>query len=224
MQLIRLMGMTDKVIAFDELPMELLEGLEMRKQDFLPRHWRDFLGTREKVINMPPYLDPMTRQMVKCDPIVEKAPFAWIVDWEVNQDKDRWQEISNYVRRNAPKDFRLLDKIEDMAKPMGQTVQGELTLEPEDVPIIPLPKAVKEETSSITTILKEAAQIVTQTEIVPEKAISAPNPESPKAENGQIKQKEHSTDKACEVCGKVLKHGKGMFFHMKKHKKVAVPA
>jgi hypothetical protein len=154
-QVLRLMGMPDKVIAFDELPQDLLNGLEMQDESKMPRHWRDFIGSREKVTKIKPYIDPMTRQLVECDPVIQKGPFTWIVDWELNSNKERWQEISSYVRRNAPRDFRLLDKIEDMAKPFASNVSSEITLEPEEVVIIPLPKdVVKEPEASEVSIAK----------------------------------------------------------------------
>lgn len=155
MQIVRLMGMPDKIIGFDELPEDLLETIEMRTQVSAPRHWREFMGVREKKTKVQPFVDPMTRQLVKCDPITEKGPFAWVIDWEINQDKDVWQNISNYVRRNAPESFRLLDKIEDMAKPLATSVSGEWSLEPEDMIVIPLKKVVKEEPASVVTLDKE---------------------------------------------------------------------
>jgi hypothetical protein len=144
-QVFRLMGMPDKVIAFDELPADLLEGLEMCDCSKLPRDWRDFIGTREKPIRIPPDRDPLTGQVRTYTPVVQKGPYAYLIDWEINHDKERWQEIESYVRRNAPKDFRLLDKIADMAKPMGQDAHSELSLEIESVVVIPLPKTEEKE-------------------------------------------------------------------------------
>ena len=115
-QVFRLMGMSDKVIAFDELPEELLEGLEMQKETKMSRDWRDFIGTREHVVKIKPYLDTMLNKMVEAPPIAVTAPYTYIIDWEINSNKERWQEISNYVRRNAPKDFRLLDKLETITE------------------------------------------------------------------------------------------------------------
>ena len=40
-QVIRIMDMPDKVIAFDELPEELLAPFEMLNCSKLPRHWRE---------------------------------------------------------------------------------------------------------------------------------------------------------------------------------------
>ena len=163
LQVFRLMGMPDKVIAFDELPESLLEGLEMREQSKMPRHWRDFMGTRERTIKIKPYLDTMINKMVTAPPIVEKGPFAYLIDWELNHNKERWQEIQSYVRRNAPRDFRLLDKLEDMAKPLSSDQRNEITLEPEEVVVIPLPKEVKEEGEMQVSLAKPAASTSTDT-------------------------------------------------------------
>jgi hypothetical protein len=145
------MGMPDKVIAFDELPEDLLKGIEMFDCSALPRYWREYIGIREKHIKLMPDIDPITRQRVTYPELVEKAPYAFMIDWEINKDKERWQEICNYVRRNAPKDFRLMDKIEDMAKPMAVDAHSELNLEPEDVIVIPLGGAVVENDPTLPT-------------------------------------------------------------------------
>lgn len=136
------MGMPDKMIAFDELPEDLLTGLDMVDESKLPRHWKDFIGKRKKYIRIAPDRDPMTGQMRTYTPLVIEAPYSYVIDWEINSNKERWSEISAYVQRNAPKDFRLKDKLEDMASPMAADSHSELTLEPEFVPVIPLPKNV----------------------------------------------------------------------------------
>lgn len=139
-QVFRLMDMPDKVIAFDELPEDLLAGLEMCDCSRLPKEWRDFIGIREKITRIPPDRDPLTGQVRRYEPIVQKGPYAFLVDRELNQDKDRWQEIKSYVMRNAPKDFRLKDNLDDMAKPMGRDANSEFDLEVQDVVVIPLQK------------------------------------------------------------------------------------
>lgn len=150
MQVFRLMDMPDKVIAFNELPAYLLEGLELCDCSKLPRHWRDFIGIREKHVRIPPDRDPLTGQVRTYTPIIQKGPYAFLIDKELNNDKERWGEIESYVRRNAPKDFRLMDKIADMAKPMARDVHSELDLEPEDVIVIPLPKIEEKELDAAT--------------------------------------------------------------------------
>lgn len=139
-QVFRLMGMPDKVIAFDELPADLLEGLELLDCSRLPREWREFIGIREKVTRVNPERDPFTGKLMQFPPLVQKGPYAFIIDWELNHDKEKWAEIQSYVQRNAPKEIRLKDKLEDMAKPMAPDSHSELSLEVEDVVTIPLPR------------------------------------------------------------------------------------
>lgn len=210
MQVFRLMGMPDKVIAFDELPPDLLTGLEMYSQAKMPRHWRDFMGNREKLVEIKPYFDPLTRQWVKCDPIVQKGPFAWVIDWEVNNDRERWQEIASFVRRNCPKDFRLLDKLEDMAKPLAQNVSSEITLEPEDVVIIPILKDIQRDEEPMTVRVASVPQEPVTV------SLAAP---ATTAEVSKVSEKPE-----CEVCGKKFKDGRGIRFHMKTHEKAKVAA
>lgn len=160
-QVFRLMDMPDRVIAFDELPEDLVAPFEMFDCSKLPREWRDFIGTRERHIKVRPELDPVTRQWIKYPELVEKAPFAYLFDREINKDKEAWTAIEDYVKRNAPKDFRLMDRIADMAKPMGQDVHSELSLEVEDVVVIPLPKVdAEKEPEAQVTISKEVPEVL----------------------------------------------------------------
>lgn len=141
-QIIRLIGMPDKMIGFDELPEDLLNDLEMQNEKALPRYWRDWLGTRKRTIKIKSYVDPMTRKLIECAPIVEEGAYTWTVDWEINSNQEAWSKIVSYVRQNVQEGFRLLDRLEDMAKPMAPNVSESITLEPEDIVIIPLKKNI----------------------------------------------------------------------------------
>lgn len=138
MQVFRLMGMPDKVIAFDELPARFLEGLEISRPDGLPRDWKRWLPSIKKVIALLPERDPYTGQMRRFEPVTEDGPGFYLVDETLNHDYERWQEISNFVKQSAPRDFRLLDKLEDMAKPMADDIRSEMKLETEAVLVIPI--------------------------------------------------------------------------------------
>lgn len=170
MEVFRLMGMPDKVIAFDSLPKEYLEGLEMHDCSKLGRAWRDFVGKVERITQVKPELDPITRQVRTFPVIKETAPFAYLIDWETNHDKERWGEIVEYVRKNAPVTWKqtgsdgaevsikMMDDLEKMAKPLGRDAHSEATLEPEDVYVVPLAKIVEEkdvETSTVEVISTE---------------------------------------------------------------------
>lgn len=143
-QLLRLVGMPDRLIAFDELPEDLLKDLDMQNEKSMPRYWREWIGNRTRTINIKSYVDPMTRKLIECAPLVEEGPFSWVVDWEINSNKDAWSMIAAYVRQNVQEGFRLMDKLEDMAKPMAPNVSESITLEPEEIVIIPLKKVVVE--------------------------------------------------------------------------------
>jgi hypothetical protein len=149
------MDMPDKVIAFDELPQSLIDGLEMHDCSKMPKDWREFIGIREKHIRIPPDRDPLTGQVRTYTPLIQKAPYAYLVDREVNFDRDRWAEIESYVKRCAPKDFRLMDKIFDMAKPLARDPHSEIDLETDQVIVIPLPKIEEKsepEAASVTVV------------------------------------------------------------------------
>ena len=112
MQVFRLVqpGIVDKVIAFEELPASLMRGIKKLPSTGLPRHWREF------------------------------APEFYVLDYiSTNNDKERWEQISNHVRRVVEPSVRLMDKLEDMARPMAPNSKDAVDLEPEDVPVIPLP-------------------------------------------------------------------------------------
>lgn len=140
MQVLRLMNMPDRVIAFDELPERLLSGLEMCRADGFPRHWKEWVGKKEKITAIPPEKDLLTGAVRRFDPIVEQDYFFYLVDWTIQSNEEKWAEICDYVRQNVNKEFRLMDKIEDMAKPLAGNKSDGVTLEPEEVVIIPLPK------------------------------------------------------------------------------------
>jgi hypothetical protein len=146
MQVFRLVetGKPDKLIAFDELPKRLLEGVEMRSPDGLPRHWKSFLGEHEKYTPGALEKNQFTGKVEKIGEAREKGPYFFVLYFkEINKDKDRWQEICSFVRRVVHLQFRLLDKIEDMAIPMAIDSASELNVEPEHLEeggaIIPIP-------------------------------------------------------------------------------------
>lgn len=143
MQVFRIMGMPDKIIAFDELPERLLEGFELNKADGFPRHWKEFLGKKKRKIPIPPEKDFLTGQVRRFDPIIEEDYYFYLVDMLVNPVIERWKDVCEYVKQNVKDDFRLKEKIEDMAVPLASNKTDGVTLEPEDVVIIPLKKELE---------------------------------------------------------------------------------
>ncbi len=122
MQIFKLVrgGQVDQVLGFDELPEAILSGVRRGPIAGFSRAWRDFMG-------------------VKWD---DKAaqPFYILEYISKNADREKWQEISSYVKRNVEPSVRLLDKIEAMAVKLAPDSYTDVTLEPEEVPIIPFPK------------------------------------------------------------------------------------
>lgn len=153
MQVFRLWGAPDSVIGFNELPERLVEGLEMIRADGFPRHWKEFLGKRKRYIQIPPEKDLLTGNVRRFAPIEEEDSYFFGIDGMIQPQVEKWQEICDYVRQHVPKDFRLLERIEDMAKPLAPDKLQGISLEPEDVPVIPLPK---EETNSVVPQIKQA--------------------------------------------------------------------
>lgn len=112
-------GRVDRMIGFEELPERMVKGLKRGAIDGLPRHWKDYL------------------EVSKTDK--DPRPFYILEYKTINADKERWQEIGNYVRATTAKEVRLLDRLEDMALPMAPDSYSAMTLEPEDILIIPVP-------------------------------------------------------------------------------------
>lgn len=194
MQVLRLMGMPDRVIAFDSLPEDLVQGLEMRAAAGTAfRPWRDWMGKKKRVTKISPERDPFTNQIRVFEPIVEEDYYFYIVDETLNHDMEKWEAISDYVRRNAPKDFRLKDRIEDMALPLAPDVRSDVTLEPEQVVVIPLPKPEKPET----------AQIVSPTG----QPFSKANPATRTLSDDDVKAMAH--DKECKTLGRGARYSDG---------------
>lgn len=174
MQVVRLVktGHVDKVIAFDELPKRLLEGVEMRDVAGLPRHWKEFVGVQEKKTPSYREKDPVTGVVKTYGGEVIKAPMFFVLYYtEVNNDITKWGEISAFVRRAVSLKFRLLDKLEDMALPMAVDPHAELSLEPEHLEergaIIPIPIELQEKTPAVLD--KNGKEVRTELPPEPEK-------------------------------------------------------
>lgn len=142
MDIFRFMGMPDKVLGIEGLPEDFLRPFEMNRADGFPRHWKEFMGKRKKLTPIPPEKDPLTGLVRRFDPIVEEDSYFFLVDWNLKQNEEKWQELTDYVRKNVDRDVRLLDKIEDMAKPLARDKSEGVSLEPEDVPIIKINVAI----------------------------------------------------------------------------------
>lgn len=127
-------GSVDRIIAFDALPKRLTFGLKTKAMDGFPRFWHRWLiehGSTQPVSIFNP--ETGTREQ-------KEQPCTYVLEYKmVNADIQKWQEITNYIRKAVDLSVRLMDKIEDMAKPFAKDSTSELSLEPEEVLIIPVP-------------------------------------------------------------------------------------
>ncbi len=152
MQVFRLMGGPDKVIAFDELPERLTQGFELCKADGFPRHWKEWLGKKENVIKIPPEMDVFTKQVRTFTPIIEKDHYFYLVDWNLRPVVERWDAICDFVKRVVPKDFRLTENLEEMAIPLASNKSDGVSIEPEQVVVIPIPLEFQEKAVKIESV------------------------------------------------------------------------
>lgn len=120
LQVIRLVnpGRPDKVIAFEGFPDDLLDAKNPRTEKI------DVRGTG------------LGRAWADLSPI--HFPLFYKT---LNNDKERWQKISNYVRQFAEEGVRLMDKIEDMAVNIAPDTFSQ-AYDPEIVPIVKMKSLV----------------------------------------------------------------------------------
>lgn len=200
-QVFRIMGMPDTVIAFDELPERLLEGFELCKADAFPRHWKEWVGKLKKITKIPPEKDVFTGQVRRFDPIVEEDAYFYLVDRTLNPVMDKWKDIQDFVRRVVPKDFRLAENLDSMALPLAPNKTDGVTLDPEEVVVIPIPLEFQEKKAKL--VMSTGTEIQKEPENVPVVI-----------DKNYLK---------CEECGKEFKGSyakNGYRMHQKKHKKI----
>lgn len=139
LQVIRLVspGRVDKFIAFNELPRRFLTGVRKRDES-ATRGLRDFLkekGSIERKVNKVKGFDHEGY-----DDVEFSFPFTYFLEYQmVNADKDKWIDIVSYLRRVVDPNVRLMDHIEDMAKPCANDSYTEFSLEGSEIPVIPVP-------------------------------------------------------------------------------------
>lgn len=140
-------GYVDRMIAFDSLPKRLLAGIKMKDIEGYPRYWKEWLREHDAIHKVKKW----NADLLKHDEVWET--FTYVLDYKIiNTDREKWQAITNYVRKAVDLEVRLMDKIEDMAIPVAKDANSELAIEPEQVPIIPVPLEFKEK--------EEAPQII----------------------------------------------------------------
>jgi hypothetical protein len=161
MQVFRLVnqGSVDKMIAFDSLPESLLSGIRTRDISGMPRYWGRWLtenGCTRKVFKTETEVLPDRDLRISKTPIGDEACF-YILDYiTLNADREKWEAICDFLRRNVDPQIRLKDRIENDALPMAKDSYSELSLDPEDI------KVIKVNADSVEE--KDDKSIVQQTE------------------------------------------------------------
>jgi hypothetical protein len=159
-------GFVDKVIVFDSLPERLYKNVKTRAADGFPRAWAKWLaeiGSLRTVFATETNVDLARNWTFKHTPI-GKEPCFFVLDYQdLNQDKEAWRLICEYLRQHVGPEVRLKEKIEDMAIVLAPNSNTALAVEPEDVPVVPVPNEVPQEkpaelvSQGETIIVKESA-------------------------------------------------------------------
>lgn len=136
-------GFVDRVIVFDELPKRLLANVRTREAAGFPRTWAKWLtsiGSLRPVYKTETSVDLARNWTFKKTPIGEEPCFFMLDYMDVNADKERWREICEYLRMNVGPEVRLKEKIEEMAIALAPNPTLPLAVEPEDIPVIAVPR------------------------------------------------------------------------------------
>lgn len=166
LQVIRLVtpGRVDSLIAFDALPKRFLSGVKKRDESgtLMLRDWLKQNGCVD--VRITKTKDPETGELVDVE---YKYPFTYSLDYvTVNAEKEKWLDIVSYVRRVIDPSVRLLDRIEMMARPAAIDSYQEFSLEPKDIPVIPIAAEIQKPVVSARTL---EAPVIEQAEKIAEK-------------------------------------------------------
>ncbi len=151
-------GFVDKVIVFDSLPERLTRGVRTKEAAGFPRAWAKWLSS---IFKTETTVDMARNWTYKHTPVGQE-PCFFVLDYtDVNADKERWRQIGEYLRMNVGPEVRLKEKIEDMALQLATDCKQPLLVEPEDVPVIPVPLETVQEVSH-EELVKPGEQILVQ--------------------------------------------------------------
>lgn len=155
-------GYVDKVIVFDELPERLTKNVRTREAAGFPRAWAKWLasiGSTRPVFMTETTVDEGRNWKFTHTPI-GKEPCFFVLDYsDINSDKEAWRNICEYLRMNVGPEVRLKEKVEDMALALASSSTQPLSIEPEDIPVIPIPPEVIQEPSH-QELVKPGEQII----------------------------------------------------------------
>lgn len=159
-------GYVDRVIVFDSLPERLYKNVRTRACEGFPRSWAKWLseiGSLRPVIRTETTVDLARNWTFKHTPI-GMEPCFFVLDYtDINADKESWRNICDYLKANCGPEVRLKEKVHDMALPLAGDCYKPLEVEPEDIPVIPLPKEVIAE-PSYQELVKPGETIIVQEE------------------------------------------------------------
>lgn len=179
MQCIRLVngGYVDKVIVFDSLPERLVKDIKTREVAGFPRSWARWLtdiGSTRKVFKTETFVDAARNYTYKYTP-TGKEPCFFILEYtDINADKEAWRNITEYIRMNVGPEVRLREKLEDMALAFAPKPTDALAIEPEEVPVIPVPAEAVIAPSEKDLVTRENPVIVQEEAIVVKKKPGRP--------------------------------------------------
>lgn len=167
-------GFVDRVIVFDELPQRLMQGIRTREVAGFPRAWARWLGEIGSVRDT---FKTSTTKRGPGDYVYEHTkigsePCFYVLEYtDVNADKDAWRRIAEHLRMHCGEGVRLKEKTEEMAIAFAPNSTDPLSIEPEDVPIIPVPRetATPVKENSRELIKEGETYIVEETEPVKKK-------------------------------------------------------
>jgi len=163
-------GFVDKVVGFEMLPERLIKGIRTREVSGFPRAWARWLssvGSVRDVFRTETSRKPDSTYQYSYT-VIGKEPCFFVLEYkDINSDKEAWKHISDYIKQVVGQEVRLKERIEDMARALAPDGKAPLELEPEDVPVIPLPKEKTEEKAD-QEIIKHGETILVE-EFVPKK-------------------------------------------------------
>lgn len=163
-------GFVDKVIGLDTLPERLTKGIRTREVSGFPRSWARWLssvGSIRDVLHTETTRKPDGTYQYSYTPFGTEPCFFVLEYKDINADKESWKHITDYIKQVVGQEVRLKEKIGDMARPLASDGRAPLELEPEDVPIIPLPKEEVEQKKD-EEIVKHGETILVE-EFIPKK-------------------------------------------------------
>ncbi len=156
-------GFVDRMIVFDLLPEYLVRNVRTRAADGFPRAWAKWLasiGSMRPVYKTETSVDLARNYTFKKTPI-GMEPCFFVLDYaDINADKETWRAIGEYLRLHVGPEVRLKEKVEDMAIPLAANCTQPLSVEPEDIPVVPVPSEKASEPPTRGELVNQGETII----------------------------------------------------------------